>query len=183
MTPILRLSTCLLMTAALAACNKSEPAASASATTPAATTAAPAVEAPTAQVPATSAPAADDTAPVTLDMGKVNAWMQAQKNLAAAEKADPKLDAAQNASEENVTQYAARLEASPAMKTAIESAHLSVLDFARIGDTLIGALMTQGALESGQLKKVPDGIDPASVEFVKQHKAELDAMMKGAGTD
>jgi hypothetical protein len=31
------------------------------------------------------------------------------------------------------------------------------------------------------LKKVPDGIDPASVEFVKQHDAEIKAMMTGMG--
>ena len=179
MTPILRLSACLLMTAALAACNKSEPA-PASATTPSNAPSAPVADAPASQA-ATTAPAADDTASVTLDMGKVNAWMQAQKNLAAAEKADPKLDAAQNISEENTAQYVARLEASPAMKTAIESAHLSVGEFARIGDTLIGAMMAQGAFEAGQLKKIPDGIDPAAVEFVKQHKAELAAMMKEPG--
>lgn len=180
MTSILRLSACLLMTAtALAACNKSEPAAPAStaATAPAASTG----EAPTPTAPATTAPTADDTAPVALDMGKVHAWIQAQKNLAAAEKADPKLDAAQNISEENLTQYAARLEADKTIRTAIESAGLSVKEFARIGDTLLGAMMAQGAIEAGQLKKIPDGIDPAAVEFVKQHKAELNAMMKEPG--
>ena len=181
MTPILRLSACLLMTAALAACDKSEPAASTSTATPAAAPATPAADAPASQEPATTAPATDDTAPVALDMGKVNAWMQAQKNLAAAEKADPELDAAQNISEENLAQYTARLEASPAMRTAIESAHLSVSEFARIGDTLLGAMMAQGAIEAGQLKTIPDGIDPAAVEFVKQHKAELSAMMTGGG--
>ena len=180
MTPLLRLSACLLMTAVLAACDKSEPAASGSTATPAAAPATPAAD-ETASAPAATAPAADDTVHVTLDMGKVHAWMQAQKNLAAAEKADPKLDAAQNVSEEDLAQYTARLEASPAMRTAIESAHLSVGEFARIGDTLLGAMMAQGALEAGQLKTIPDGIDPAAVEFVKQHKAELGAMMKGGG--
>ena len=114
-------------------------------------------------------------------MGKVKAWMQAQKNLAVAVKADPKLDPAQNESEENVTQYAARLEADAKMRAAIEQAGLSTRDFARIGDTLLGALMTQAALEGGQLKKIPDGIDPASVEFVKQHKAEINGLMTGVG--
>lgn len=176
MTPVLRLSACLLAAAALAACNKSEPAAPA-ATTDAST--ASAAQAPATQAPTT--PAADDDAHVTLDMGKVKTWMQAQKNLAAAEKEDPTLDAAQNASEENTTQYAARLAASPKMRAAIEAAGLSTRDFANIGDTLIGAMMTEAALKGGQLKTVPDGIDPKSVEFVKQHEAEINAMMTGAG--
>ncbi|HSR65959.1 MAG TPA: hypothetical protein VLM17_10220 [Xanthomonadaceae bacterium] len=168
------------MTAALAACNKSGPAATT--TAPADAPAASASAAPAPEAVATDAPAADDTAPVSLDMGKVKAWVQAQKNLAALEKADPALDSAQNISEENTTQYVARLEANAKIRAAIESAGLSVRDYARIGDTLIGAMMAQGAVEAGQLKKIPDGIDPAAVDFVKQHKAEIGALMgPGAG--
>ena len=181
MTPVLRLSACLLAAAALAACNKSEPAAPAT-TTDAPTTvpAASASQAPATQAPAAPA-AAEDDAHVTLDMGKVKTGMQAQKNLAHAVEADSTIgDPAQNASEENTTQYAARLAASPKMRAAIEAAGLSTRDFANIGDTLIGAMMTEGALRGGQLKAIPDGIDPAAVEFVKQHEAEINAMMAGA---
>jgi len=182
MRSVLGLSTCLLLTAALAACNKSEPAA------PAATTATPAIapaaadaQAPAAPTPV-AAPAAEDAAPVALDMGKVRSYMQAQVNLAHAAEANPKMgDPAQNVSEENVTQYAARLEADATMRAAIEQAGLSTRDFARIGDTLTGAMMAEAALEGGQLKKIPDGIDPAAVEFVKQHDAEIKKLMAGMG--
>lgn len=175
MSQILRLTACLLTVVALAACNRSEPAA------PAATTDAPATSpaAPAAQLPVT-APAAEDDAHVTLDMAKVKAWIEAQKNLAAVEKANPTLDAAQNASEENTTQYAARLAANEKFHAAIEAAGLSTHDFANIGDTLIGAMMAEAAIEGGQLKTVPDGIDPASVDFVKQHEAEIQALMGSA---
>lgn len=180
MSSIARLSACMLMAATLAACNKAEPVTPASASA-SADTATPAAGASAAQAPATDAAPADATAPIALDMGKVNAWMQAQKNLAAAEKADPDLDSAHNISEEDTAQYVARLQASPAMRSAIESADLSVAEYARIGETLIGAMMTHGALEAGQLKTIPDGIDPAAVEFVKQHQAEIGALMKEAG--
>jgi type IV secretory pathway VirB10-like protein len=180
MKSVLGLSACLLLTTALAACNKSEPAAPAATTATPATAPAASDSAAPAMPAAPTPPPADDNAPVSLDMRKIKTWMQAQKNLAEVEKADPSLDAAQNASEENVTQYAERLKANAKMRAAIESAGLSTLDFARIGDTLIGAMMTEAALKGGQLKKVPDGIDPASVEFVKQHDAEIKAMM-GAG--
>lgn len=179
MSSIARLSACLLVAATLAACNRSEPAAPASASV-AADTAAPAAGATATQAPAGDAAAADATAPIALDMGKVNAWMQAQKNLAAVEKANPGLDSAQNISEENTAQYVKRIEASAAMRSAIEAADLSVTDYARIGETLIGAMMAQGALEAGQLKTIPEGIDPAAVEFVKQHQAEIGALMKDA---
>lgn len=179
MSNALRLSSCLLLVATLAACNKSEPAApadTAQASAPTATAPASAASTAAAQAPATAATPADDES-VALDMDKVKAYMQAQMNLAHAAEANPKMgDPAQNMSEENVTQYAARLDADPTMHAAIASAGLSTRDFARIGDTLLGAMMTEGALEGGQLKKIPDGIDPASVEFVKQHKAEINKL-------
>lgn len=160
MSNVLRLSACVLLTCALVACTKTEP------TTPASST--------------DTAPAADD-AHVALDMGKVKSWIEAQKNLAAATNADPSLDPAQNISEEDGPKYVARLEASPKMRAAIEAAGLSVRDYAYISETLIGAMMAQGAVEAGHLKTIPDGIDPAAVEFVKQHDSELQALLKQAG--
>ena len=185
MSIVLRLSACLLVTASLAACNKSEPASpSPSADTQAATPAATAATAAQAPDAAPAPASADDDAPVALDTGKVKAWMEAQKNLAHAAETDPKMgDPAQNASEENTTQYTARLDASPAMRDAIRAAGLSTREFARIGDTLIGAMMANAALQSGQLKTLPEGIDQASVDFVKQHEAEIQALMsKGAAS-
>ena len=173
MSIVLRLSACLLLTATLAACNKTESTAPTAVTDTPATP--PAAPAPQATATPTAAP---DDAHVVLDMGKVKSWMQAQKNLALATKDDPTMDPAQNVSEEDTAKYIARMEASPKMRAAIEAAGLSVRDYANITDTLLGAMMTQGAIDAGQLKKVPDGIDPASVEFVKQHNAELQALLK-----
>lgn len=179
MPSILRLSACLLVTVGLAACHRDAPApaVNASATAPAspATSAAPATPAAT---PRPAASAGDDLPPVALDMGKVKAYVQAQKNLAHAAEADPNMgDPAQNVSEENSAKYAARLHDNAKMRAAIEAAGLSTQDFARIGDALMGGMMTEAGLASGQLKKIPDGIDPASVEFFKQHKAEINAML------
>ena len=172
MSIVLRLSACLLLTATLAACNKTESTAPTAVTdTPASPPAAPAP-----QATATPTVAPDDTH-VVLDMGKVKAWMQAQKNLAHAQQADPAMgDSAQNASTEDIPQYIARLDANPKMRAAIAAAGLSTREFASIGDTLMGAMMAKAALEGGQLKTLPEGIDPASVDFVKQHNAELQAM-------
>lgn len=172
MTSLIRVSACLLVAFALVGCNQSGPA------VPATTTEAPA---DAATVPAasseTATPAAADDAPITLTMDKAKAYAQALKNLAKAQEADPGLDTAQNMSEEDVGQYAARLQASPKMRAAIEAAGLSTRDFARIGESLLSALMAQGAVEAGHLDAVPEGIDPAAIAFVKQHKAELAALL------
>ena len=176
MSNVLRLSSCLLVAATLVACNQSEPAAPAAATDAPASTAS--VTAPQT-APAATPPTAD-AAPVALSMDKVRTYVQALKNLAAAHKADPAVDSAQDISEENAAQYRARLQADPKIRAAIEAAGMSTNDFASVGDALIGAMMAQAALEAGQLKTLPEDVDPAAVEFVKQHQAELQALM-GSG--
>jgi hypothetical protein len=180
MTSFLRLASCLLILAALAACNKNAPAATDAATPASAATTTEAAAPAQSATPAGS----PDAAPVTLTMERVTSYTNALKSIAAAQKADPEMgDVAQDLSEEDSAQYTARLEADPKLRAAIEAAGLSVREFVGIGDTLLGAMMAQGALEAGQLKTLPEGIDPASVEFVKQHKAELKAVMGGGDAD
>ena len=114
-----------------------------------------------------------------LTMENVHAMMKAQVALAAAEKADPTLDAAMNISEENDAQYVARLESTPAIRAAIQAAGMSVHDYAYTAQSLVATMMAVGAVEAGQLKDIPEGVNPRNVEFVKTHKAELEKMMQG----
>ena len=172
MSNVLRLSSCLVIAAALAACSKPEPSV-------ADAPAAPAAAATAATPEPASAPTA--SASTELSMDKVRKYVEAIKNLAAAEKADPSIgDSAQNISEEDTDQFAARLEANAPMRAAIAAAGLTTREYAHIGETLLSAMMAEGAVRAGQLKAVPDGIDPAAVEFVKQHGAEIQALMTGA---
>ena len=142
--------------------------------------------------PAAAAPSAIEAAPETvvetavsesqaveLTMAKVKAYFQVQRDLAVAASEDPGLgDLAMNISEEDTAQYAKRLEGSAKVRGVLADAGMSPGEFAQIGETLVSALTAQGALEVGQLDALPDGINPAAVEFVKQHKAEIDALMK-----
>jgi len=163
----------------LAACAKpadtAAPAGPSSVATPATTSAA---SEPSA-APATASADSIDTFELT--MPNVDAWMRAQKALGEAVKKDPSLDPAMNISEENDAQYVARLEASPAMKAAIESARMSVHDYAYTSQSLVATLMAVGAVEAGQLKEIPEGVNPRNVDFVKAHRAEIEAKMKAMG--
>lgn len=164
MSTVLRLSACLLIAASLVACNKSDPAA------PAGDAVAPTgTNAPSAE---TAAPATTDGATVTLTMDKTRAYVQALKNLRAAGITDVAMDP-----EDDMAQYEARLAAVPEVSAAIEKAGISIRDFARVGDLLIGAVMAQSAIEAGQMKAPPEGMDPAAVEFVRQNKAEIHALL------
>ena len=163
----------LVALAVLSACNQdTAPAQPAAATQPAA--------APVAEsAPAPTAPSAASDATYALTMEHVDAYFDAQKQLALAAKADPTLeDLSMNLSREDSTQYIARLEANPKVRAVIADAGLSTRDFALTGETLMSALMAQAALESGMLKELPEGLDPASVEFVKQNKAKIEATMR-----
>jgi hypothetical protein len=166
----------LSLIVALAACTKpADPAPAADAAAPQATTSAAPAASTVAQAPADTGESSDG---YVLTMDNVDAMLAAQKHLAAAEQADPSLDSAMNASEEDGAQYAARLEATPALRDAIAKAGMTTRDYAMTSESLIAAMMTQGAIEAGQLKDIPDGIDPQTVEFVREHKAELDAKFK-----
>ena len=166
----------------LAACTKpadtAAPASPSTAATPATTTPAPE---PSPAQPAAASASVGSIDTFELTMANVDAWMHAQKALGEAVKKDPSLDPAMNISEENDAQYVARLEASPAMKAAIESAGMSVRDYAYTSQSLVATLMAVGAVEAGQLKEIPEGINQRNVDFVKAHRAEIEAKMKAMG--
>jgi len=165
----------LALVVALAACNKPADTTPATDAAPAATVA-PASVSTAAEVPATDAGASMDGFELT--MANVDAWMAAQPHLAAAQIADPSLDSAMNVSEEDGAQYAARLEATPALRDAIAKAGMSTHDFAMTGEALIATMMAVGALESGALETLPEGLDPQYVEFYRAHKAEIESKMQ-----
>ena len=61
---------------------------------------------------------------------------------------------------ESVDQYIARIDANPQAKAMVTSAGMSVSDYAHTNEAMLEGMMTAGALKSGALKKIPDGINP-----------------------
>lgn len=135
-----------------------------------------------ADVATTGTPTADTGFVLTMD--KVDAYYATIGKLsgmvaAAGDDGSEEMDdvTAMDASE-NVDQYIARIEADPKARAMITSAGMSVSDYAHTNEALLAGMMTAGALESGALKKIPDGIDPQYVKFAQEHKAELAAKLK-----
>lgn len=168
--PLLSLS----FVAFLAACGGNGGEATTSTTADTATSGAPTAAPETA--PAADA-GSDPTAGYTLTMDKVDRYFEAVRAFAALAKADPAMEDAttMNASQEDGLQFAARLEGNPTVAAALDKAGISARDYALTNELLIAALMAQGMVESGALDKIPDGLNPQAVEFVKQHQAELTA--------
>jgi hypothetical protein len=135
---------------------------------------------------ATATPAAkgfDATSPYSnyeLTMERIDAMLVAQSYLAAAVKDDPSLDAAMKAaSGEDGVRYAARLEATPALRAAITKAGLSTRDYALTSEALMTALVTQEAITAGRLKAIPNGVNRQNVYFVRENKDALAARFAG----
>ena len=170
MHPSLRWLLALSLVATVAGCNK-----------PANAIAAPAAADPTATASSSvdAAQPADTTgANYVLTMDKVDAYIATIGKVAAAAHDDPAMDdIAAMEGDESIDQFVARTEANPQAARILTSAGMSVREFAQTSEALMAGMMTAGALESGALKKIPDGIDPGYVDFVKQHKAEITAKM------
>jgi hypothetical protein len=168
---------------ALAACNKpaAPPVDNASpSTAPAPATAAMPAHASVAPAPDANTGTIDT---YELTMPNVDKVLKAQVALGAAVKADPTLDPGMNISEENDAQYVARVESTPKLKAAIESAGISVHDYAYTMQSLFATMMAVGAVKAGQLKEIPDGVNPRNVEFIKAHGPEIEAKMKALGAE
>jgi hypothetical protein len=176
MTSSLRLALALAAMTATTACNRdaaptaSAPAASAAPATPAA--------APTVAAPPT------DAGSQSMTMEQVDRYLAAAKALDAAAKTDASLEdvGSVNVSEENSqAQHVARIEANPKAVALLAQAGTTPAEYARMTQLLPAAFFAYGMLESGQIKTVPEGIDPALIEFMKAHGTEIAAKMKAAG--
>lgn len=177
MSTALRLSACLLVAAALAACNDSGTATPDAADAPVAARDASADSASASREDTPGEAAGAWSVPLTMD--KIRAYTQALKNLQGVAQVDPATGDSETdqLAEESSEQFAARLGGNARLRAAIEGAGLSTLEFVRIGATLFSALMAQGMLDAGQIKTLPEGTDPANVEFVRRHQDEIKALM------
>lgn len=164
-TSFLRACAFLLVTASLVACNRTEQA------TPADGAASPAAS-DAAQTPE---PAQADVGGGTLTMVNTRAYVQALKNLQAGGITDIAME-----SDETMDQYVARLASVPQVSKPIEDAGLSLREFAHVNNVLITAVMAQSAADAGPGSAPPEGVDAADMEFVRQNKAEIEALLASA---
>jgi hypothetical protein len=125
-----------------------------------------------------------------LTLAEVRKYAAANANLAkhpkVAEDEDAEGDSDEDTSDESLDGMAARIGKIPEARKAIESAGLTVRQYAVITMALIQASMAQFAVDSGAdpAKVARDaGVNPANMKFVKEHKAELQKMQGTGGSD
>jgi hypothetical protein len=167
---------------------------------------APASSGATATTSSAAAQANEDLQTVTdykLDMGKIDKYMAAQRNIAMKAKdltpqqkeAMKAKNDADDTNNDNLDDMAKRIESEPMMASAIKDAGLSPREFA-----LITVSLMQSSMAAGILKMRPNDnqdsliremkANPENVKFVQEHEAELTkkqqdmaAEMKRLGVD
>ena len=167
---------------------------------------APASSAATATTSSAAAQANEDLQTVTdykLDMGKIDKYMAAQRNIAMKAKdltpqqkeAMKARNDADDTNNDNLDDMAKRIESEPMMASAIKDAGLSPREFA-----LITVSLMQSSMAAGILKMRPNDnqdsliremkANAENVKFVQEHEAELTkkqqdmaAEMKRLGVD
>jgi hypothetical protein len=75
-----------------------------------------------------------------------------------------------------VDEAARRLDADPAAHRALSGAGISGRDYALTLMAYIQASLTAGLQDSKQLTKVPEGVPPENIAFVRAHRAELEKL-------
>lgn len=73
----------------------------------------------------------------------------------------------------------AQIKAHPGAARALAAAGLTPREFARCTMALLQAALVEGFSQGkAELDKLPAGVNPANVKFIREHKAELEAMQK-----
>jgi len=138
--------------------------------------------APSTQSAATATtrePTANDIADYKLDMDKMRKYSAAMKGFASLAKTDSAAAEAMGThANETTAQTIARIESSPAAMRVLRDVGLTAKDFVWITAAWLQAAMTQAVLESSPQSKLPEGQNPQNVEFLRAHRAELEAMTK-----
>ena len=121
-------------------------------------------------------PTSEDISNYPLDMDKMRKLQKSMAAMEASAKADPTGSISSGSNNETAAQTIARIESNATMRRAIESAGWSVSDYVWTTAAMLQAAMMEATLASTPDAKLPAGHNPRNIEFIKAHKAELDAM-------
>jgi hypothetical protein len=119
--------------------------------------------------------------------------LQARDELTEAQQAEldklqERLDALEAAEDEDesplknpksLAEMEAAIKGHPGALRAVQTAGITPREFARCTMAMLQAALVEGFSQGkADLKSLPAGINPENVKFVREHKAELEAMQK-----
>ena len=124
-------------------------------------------------------PTANDIADYRLDTEKMRKYAAAMKGFSALAKTDSAAASAMGTHpNETTAQTIARIESSPAAMKVLRDVGLTPKDYVWITAAWLQAAMTQAVLESSKDARLPEGQNAQNIEFLRAHRAELEAMTR-----
>lgn len=99
--------------------------------------------------------------------------------MEAAEEAEDEKDDSPRKNSGSLDEMEAAIKAHPGAMRAMTAAGITPREFARCSMAMMQAALVEGFSQGkADLKGLPAGINPENVKFVREHKAELEAMQK-----
>ena len=117
-----------------------------------------------------------------LDMDRVRKWLDGMNALMAAAKQDSSVASA-IASNGNETsqQTIAKLEGSATARDVLSKAGLSPREYVTTMTAYLQAAMVDAAQRANPQGKAPADVNQKNVEFIREHRAELEPLIRKAG--
>ena len=126
-----------------------------------------------------AAPAHAQAGTVHLTMDRMTRMFNAMKELALLGAAHPEYaDAGSINGDSTEAWNIAAMSKSPAVVAALARAHTTPREYMAISSAYLGAAMAVGMEKSIPGYKIPAGIDPANVAFMRTHQADIEALQK-----
>ncbi|MGY4516248.1 hypothetical protein [Lysobacter sp. HA18] len=111
-------------------------------------------------------------------MEQVDRYFEARSALSKAAKSDKSLADLEAVEAETEAQHATRVAANSKAVAILARAGTTPEEFAHMARLLPAAYVAYSMLLSGPVTKLPEGIDPALVDFMRIHGAEVAAKAK-----
>lgn len=126
-----------------------------------------------------AAPAHAQAGTIHLTMDRMTRMFNAMKELALLGAAHPEYaDAGSINGDSTEAWNIAAMSKSPAIVAALARAHTTPREYMAISSAYLGAAMAVGMEKSIPGYKIPAGVDPANVAFMRTHQADIEALQK-----
>lgn len=136
----------------------------------------------TGRIAATAEPTANDISNYELDMDRMRKYAKAIQGFSALATTDSAAaEAMASNANESTARMIAKLESSPAAMNVLRNAGLTPRDYVWITAAYLQAAMSLAMLESNKAAKLPEGQNPQNLEFLREHKAEIDSLTREMG--
>jgi hypothetical protein len=117
-----------------------------------------------------------------LDMDKVQKWLGGMAALMSAAKTDSSVAAAVASNGNETTQQTiAKLEGNATARDLLNKAGLSPRDYVMTMTAYLQAALADAAQTANPPGKAPADVNQKNVDFIRQHRAELEPLIKKAG--